>query len=237
MADYIKSNILSQSYVHVEPEWLNSVSDSEKRKAIVEIHNKVSSFSEERIRFFLDDDVHIEIKFEDGSIRAWVTTYGPVLLLIGSTITNYSSFRESIKHLVSDSQRVADIINAEVLFQSKSRSKKEVLRVESRKGVIGSIDRINNKIDAIEGRLKRGDCSPTLINEDLLDLNKLILELFSNIKDDDDAKLIAMALHDGIASLNIKKGRFKIKDSVDQYMYKSLSDEKKLILKNLGLHK
>ncbi|MCV5687386.1 hypothetical protein OFN32_24490, partial [Escherichia coli] len=106
-----------------------------------------------------------------------------------------------------------------------------------RKGVIGSIDRINNKIDAIEGRLKRGDCSPTLINEDLLDLNKLILELFSNIKDDDDAKLIAMALHDGIASLNIKKGRFKIKDSVDQYMYKSLSDEKKLILKNLGSHK
>lgn len=94
MADYIKSNILSQSYVHVEPEWLNSVSDSEKRKAIVEIHNKVSSFSEERIRFFLDDDVHIEIKFEDGSIRAWVTTYGPVLLLIGSTITNYSSFRK-----------------------------------------------------------------------------------------------------------------------------------------------
>ncbi|MCV5639284.1 hypothetical protein OFN49_30845, partial [Escherichia coli] len=91
-----------------------------------------------------------------------------------------SSFRESIKHLVSDSQRVADIINAEVLFQAKSRSKKEVLRVESRKGVIGSIDRINNKIDAIEGRLKRGDCSPTLINEDLLDLNKLILELFSN---------------------------------------------------------
>lgn len=237
MADYIKSNILSQSYVHVEPEWLNSVSDSEKYKLITEIYSKVSSFSEERIRFFLDDDVHIEIKFEDGSIRAWVTTYGPVLLLIGSTITNYSSFRESIKNLVSDSQRVADIVNAEVIFQSKSRSKEEVLRIESRKGVIGSIDRINNKIDAIDGKLKRGDCSPTLINEDLLDLNKVILELFSNIKDKDDSSLIATALHDGVDNLNIKKGRFKIADSVDRYMYKSLSDEKEIILKNLVSHK
>ena len=209
MADYIKSNILSQSYVHVEPEWLNSVSDSEKNKLLTEIYSKVSSFSEERIRFFLDDDVHIEIKFEDGSIRAWVTTYGPVLLLIGTTITNYSSFRESIKYVVSDSQRVADIVNAEVIFQSKSRSKEEVLRIESRKGVIGSIDRINNKIDAIDGKLKRGDCSPTLINEDLLDLNKLILELFSNIKDKDDSSLIATALYDGVDNLNIKKGGLK----------------------------
>lgn len=50
MADYIKSNILSQSYVHVEPEWLNSVSDSEKNKLLTEIYSKVSSFSEERIR-------------------------------------------------------------------------------------------------------------------------------------------------------------------------------------------
>lgn len=237
MADYIKSNILSQSYVHVEPEWLNSVSDSEKNKLLTEIYSKVSSFSEERIRFFLDDDVHIEIKFEDGSIRAWVTTYGPVLLLIGTTITNYSSFRESIKYVVSDSQRVADIVNAEVIFQSKSRSKEEVLRIESRKGVIGSIDRINNKIDAIDGKLKRGDCSPTLINEDLLDLNKLILELFSNIKDKDDSSLIATALYDGVDNLNIKKGRFKIADSVDQYMYKSLPDEKEIILKNLVSHK
>ncbi|MEJ3383272.1 hypothetical protein WDJ93_23860, partial [Escherichia coli] len=94
-----------------------------------------------------------------------------------------------------------------------------------------------NKIDAIDGKLKRGDCSPTLINEDLLDLNKLILELFSNIKDKDDSSLIATALYDGVDNLNIKKGRFKIADSVDQYMYKSLSDEKEIILKNLVSHK
>jgi len=237
MADYIRKNILSQSYIHVEPEWLSNVSQKEKEKTINEILQRITSFSDERIRFFLDDDVDIDIRFEDGSIRAWITTYGPILLLIGSTITNYSSFRESIKHLVADSQRVADMVNTEVIFQSKSRSRDEILRVESRKGVIGSIERINNHIDAIRGKLKRGDCSPTLMNEDLLELNKLILELFSNVKDKDDAKLIASALHDGIDTFNIKKGRFKISDKIDQYMYDSLSNERKIILKNLDSHR
>ncbi|WP_308538766.1 hypothetical protein [uncultured Pantoea sp.] len=237
MADYIRKDILSQSYVHVEPEWLISVSAEEKEKIISEIVRKITYFSDERIRFFLDDKVDIEINFEDGSIRAWITAYGPILLLIGSTITNYSSFRESIKYLVADSQRVANMVNTEIIFQSKSRSRDEILRVESRKGVIGSIERINNKIDALSGKLKRGDCSPTLINEDFLELNGLILELFSNVNDKDDAKLIASALHDGIDNLNIKKGRFKISDQIDLYMLTSLSNEKKLVLKNLDAYR
>ncbi|MDN4127232.1 MULTISPECIES: hypothetical protein [Pantoea] len=237
MADYIRKDILSQSYVHVEPEWLISASQQEKEKTLSEIIRKITSFSDERIRFFLDDKVDIEIKFEDGSIRAWITAYGPILLLIGSTITNYSSFRESIKYLVADSQRVANMVNTEIIFQSKSRSRDEILRVESRKGVIGSIERINNKIDAISGKLKRGDCSPTLINEDFLELNGLILELFSNVNDKNDAKLIASALHDGVDNFNIKKGRFKLSDQIDQYMLTSLTNEKKLILKNLDAYR
>lgn len=236
MADYINSNILSQSYVHVEPEWLNKLSDKDKKKFVAEIERKVTSFSEERIKFFLDDGVVIEISFKEGSIRAWVTTYGPILLLIGSTITNYSSFRESIGDLVSDVRQVATIVNSEVIFQSKS-SKKEILHVESRKGIIGSIKRINDKIDGVSNRLKRGDCSATLINEELLHLHGLILELFSNIKDQKDKKHIATALHDGISQLNVKKGRFKFNTQVDTYMYQSLLDEKAAILKDLSSHK
>ncbi|WP_317178602.1 hypothetical protein [Pectobacterium sp. HCp5_1] len=128
-------------------------------------------------------------------------------------------------------------MNTEIIFQSKSKGKDEILRVESRKGVIGSIDRINNKIDAISGSLKKGDCSPTGINEDLLELNKIILELFSNIKNKDDAKLIALALRDGVSDFNLKKGRFKISDSIDEYMHNSLIDERKVILKNLDSYK
>lgn len=236
MADYINSNILSQSYVHVEPEWLKKLSDKDKTTIIAEIERKVTSFSEERIKFFLDDGVGIEITFKEGSIKAWVTTYGPVLLLLGSTVTNYSSFRESIGHLVSDVRQVATIVNSEVVFQSKS-SKKEILRVESRKGIIGSIKRINDQIDGISGRLKRGDCSTSLINEEFLNLHGLILELFSNIQDQKDKKHIAAALHDGVSQLNVKKGRFKFNTQIDTYIYQSLLDEKSAILKDLSSHK
>lgn len=52
MADYINSNILSQSYVHVEPEWLATVKGKEKQEAIERIKNIIKQHAEERMKFF-----------------------------------------------------------------------------------------------------------------------------------------------------------------------------------------
>ncbi|WP_181826365.1 hypothetical protein [Klebsiella pneumoniae] len=104
MADYINSNILCESYVHVEPEWLKQVSAVIREEKLSLIRNEIEDFADKRIKFFLSDDVLIEIKFTEGSIKAKVTAYGPIILLIGSAILNYSSFRESANKQVISSQ-------------------------------------------------------------------------------------------------------------------------------------
>lgn len=182
MADYINSNILCESYVHVEPRWLKQVSAVIRKEKLSRIRNEIEDFADKRIKFFLSDDILIEIKFTEGSIKAKVTAYGPIILLFGSAILNYSSFRESVKQLASDMYRASSMLSSEMLFQTNSRNKSEILRIEARKGIVGSIERINNKIDSINSQLDSKDLSPMRINSELLDLNDMILTLLSNLK-------------------------------------------------------
>lgn len=233
MADYINSNILCQSYVHVEPAWLTGVSQEEKQKRINLIKEEIKSFSEKRIKFFFYDDVDIDISFEDGSIIAKVTAYGNIALLLGNFVGGYGDFRESVKVMVSDAQRVANVLNLETIFQTESRSKKEIIRVESRKGIIGSLEKINNKIDAINNKLKSNDNSPAVINKDIADLHIFIIDLMSKINSSEDVDSITKALFNGVEDFNLKKGRFKISDDIDQYSYDALKKERQQILDNL----
>ncbi|CNF14413.1 hypothetical protein [Yersinia frederiksenii] len=237
MADYINSNILCESYVHVEPEWLKQVSDGIRKEKLSLIRSEIEDFADKRIKFFLSDDVVIEISFTEGSIRATITAYGPIILLIGSAILNYSSFRESVKQLASDMHRVSSMLSSEMLFQTNSRNKSETLRIEARKGIVGSLERINNKIDSIDSQLEGKELSPTRINGELLDLNDMNLKLLSNLKNAEDKKLVASALIDGVSKLSIRKSRFKLKNKIDESMYASLLNERKSIIKNLAQYK
>ncbi|MDP9767973.1 hypothetical protein FJP64_01970 [Kosakonia cowanii] len=237
MADYINSNILCESYIHVEPDWLKQVSDVIRKEKLSLIKSEIEDFADKRIKFFLSDDVVIEIIFTEGSIKAWITAYGPIILLIGSAILNYSSFRESVKQLASDMHRASTMLSSEMLFQTNSRNKSEILRIEARKGIIGSLERINNKIDFIDSQLDGKDLSPTSINGDLLELNDMILMLLSNLKNAEDKKLVASALSDGVSKLSIRKSRFKLENKLDESMYISLLNERKSIIKNLAQYK
>jgi hypothetical protein len=237
VADYINSNILCESYIHVEPDWLKQVSDVIRKEKLSLIKSEIEDFADKRIKFFLSDDVVIEIIFTEGSIKAWITAYGPIILLIGSAILNYSSFRESVKQLASDMHRASTMLSSEMLFQTNSRNKSEILRIEARKGIIGSLERINNKIDFIDSQLDGKDLSPTSINGDLLELNDMILMLLSNLKNAEDKKLVASALSDGVSKLSIRKSRFKLENKLDESMYISLLNERKSIIKNLAQYK
>ncbi|WFX79022.1 hypothetical protein NFK13_13085 [Escherichia coli] len=237
MADYINSNILCESYVHVEPRWLKQVSAVIRKEKLSRIRNEIEDFADKRIKFFLSDDILIEIKFTEGSIKAKVTAYGPIILLFGSAILNYSSFRESVKQLASDMYRASSMLSSEMLFQTNSRNKSEILRIEARKGIVGSIERINNKIDSINSQLDSKDLSPMRINSELLDLNDMILTLLSNLKNIEDTKLVASALSDGVSKLSIHKSRFKLKNTLDESMYISLLNERESIIKNLAQYK
>ncbi|WP_227635038.1 hypothetical protein, partial [Klebsiella pneumoniae] len=58
-----------------------------------------------------------------------------------------------MKQLASDMYRASSMLSSEMLFQTNSRNKSEILRIEARKGIVGSIERINNKIDSINSQL------------------------------------------------------------------------------------
>lgn len=237
MADYINSNILCESYVHVEPEWLKQVSAVIRKEKLSLIRSEIEEFADKRIKFFLSDDVAIEITFTEGSIRATITAYGPIILLIGTAILNYSSFRESVKQLATDMHRASSMLSSEMLFQTNSRNKSEILRIEARKGIVGSIERINNKIDSIDSQLEGKELSPTRINGEFLDLNDMLLKLLSNLKNEEDKRLVTSALIDGVSKLSIRKSRFKLKNKLDETMYASLLNERKSIIKNLDQYK
>ncbi|HCQ2877644.1 TPA: hypothetical protein OHP11_004882, partial [Escherichia coli] len=144
---------------------------------------------------------------------------------------------ESVKQLASDMYRASSMLSSEMLFQTNSRNKSEILRIEARKGIVGSIERINNKIDSINSQLDSKDLSPMRINSELLDLNDMILTLLSNLKNIEDTKLVASALSDGVSKLSIHKSRFKLKNTLDESMYISLLNERESIIKNLAQYK
>lgn len=133
--------------------------------------------------------------------------------------------------------RASSMLSSEMLFQTNSRNKSEILRIEARKGIVGSIGRINNKIDSINSQLDSKDLSPMRINSELLDLNDMILTLLSNLKNIEDTKLVASALSDGVSKLSIHKSRFKLKNTLDESMYISLLNERESIIKNLAQYK
>ncbi|MGG8077143.1 hypothetical protein PGO01_11445 [Klebsiella aerogenes] len=244
MADYINSNILSQSYVHVEPEWLLTVNGEKKQEAIERIRNIIKTHAEERMRFFLYDDVDIEVTFEDGSIKARITAYGKICVLltalnpVGNFVANYDSYRNGIKTIVSDVARLSDVVNSEVLFQTKSRSKSEIIRVEARKGIVGSLDNINKKINEISYKTRVNKKNSVMsIYDSLLELHKNILDLMDNVNDVNDRNLVRTALIDGVKNLNLGKGAFDLTDPMSRNMHDDLLKERDELVRNLENYK
>lgn len=239
MADYINKNILAQSYVHVEPKWLSKVSTRERLRQVDVIKSQITQYANERMQFFLHDGVVITVDFQEGSIIAKITAYGSIMALLGGVghalefTEKFPAYKEGVKTIVTDVGRLTDSINSEVLFQTKSREKKEIIRTEARKGVFGSLEKINNKISEIERCLEKKDSRPSVVMNHLLDVNKYTMELFDNVQDVDDRALLKSALLDGVKSLRITRIRLILKTAVDRTLFDELLKEKKRIISNI----
>ncbi|MHC5130154.1 hypothetical protein ACYSTU_03325 [Pseudomonas glycinis] len=240
MADYINKNILAQSYVHVEPKWLSQVSNKERLRQVDVIKSQITQYANERMQFFLHDGVVITVDFQEGSIIAKITAYGSIMALLGGGVGHaldftekFPAYKEGVKTIVTDVGRLADSINSEVLFQTKSREKKEIIRTEARKGVFGSLEKINNKIGEIERCLEKRDSKPSVVMNHLLDVNKYTMELFDNVQDVDDRALLKSALLDGVKSLKITRARLILKTAVDKALFDELLKEKRRVVSNI----
>ncbi|PMH44494.1 hypothetical protein BCU68_03045 [Vibrio sp. 10N.286.49.B3] len=182
MADYINKNILSQAYIHVEP---TGIETEEQLEAFKE---NLRAFALSRTEFFLSDGLDVNIEFEEGSIRARVTVIGTLMLLLQG-ISSYKDFREGLQLLHSDAKWLSDAIISESLYQTKAKHH-DVIRVEARTGIIGSVHKILNQL----GRIKSGANGAMLasdIVEKIDDAQDELSKLMDNICDLNDRNLVA----------------------------------------------
>jgi hypothetical protein len=185
VADYINKNILSQAYIHIEPEKLKSEEDLEIFK------ERIKEFARTRTSFFLSPDVHVEVEFEPGSLKTKVTVMGTILILIQG-ISNYKNFRDGIQLIYSDTKRLSEYIISESLFKTGTRHH-NIIHLEARAGVIGSIQKVINQLE----RIKRG-AEGTMLATDIIDKIKdaksEINKLLNNISDKGDRNFVNTGL-------------------------------------------
>jgi hypothetical protein len=185
VADYIKKNILSQAYVHVEPTAFETEEDLESFKT------NLTQFTKSRVEFFLSPELPVEIEFEDGSLIARVTVMGTIGLLL-TGISNYKNFREGIQLIYSDSKRLTEYIISETTFQSGARQQ-NVIRLEARVGIIGSIQKVINQLESIK-RGANGSMMASDVSKKIDEASKELRKLFQNINDENDKELVRAGL-------------------------------------------
>ncbi|MGL5814512.1 MAG: hypothetical protein ACRCYW_14435 [Aeromonas sp.] len=182
MADYINKNILSQAYIHVEPAGIETEEQLEAFK------ERIRAFALSRTEFFLSEGLDVNIEFEEGSIKTRVTVIGTLMFLLQG-ISSYKDFREGLQLLYSDSKWLSDAIISESLYQTKAKHH-DVIRVEARTGIIGSIHKVLNQLERIKSGAN-GTMLASEIVEKIDDVQDELLKLMDNICDLNDRSLVA----------------------------------------------
>ncbi|AEX51409.1 hypothetical protein GRAQ_00565 [Rahnella aquatilis CIP 78.65 = ATCC 33071] len=241
MANYISGNIISQSYIHVNPKWLSGASPAEKKEKIARIEAQITSFAESRIPFFIGNNVHIEVEFSEGSIIAKITAYGKILPILGGLVVAYPQFSEGVRTAVKDAHDLGSYINSELLFQTEARYKSERKSVEARLGVFGTIDRVNGKINELRSISSRKNNSLSATYKQLLQLHDDILvsldKISSKAIDDSDADTAREMWLDGVLGLKLSRTYFRFNNVGDPATYKLLIAERESIIADLKKRK
>lgn len=182
MADYINKNILSQAYIHVEPAGI------ETKEQLDLFKSSLTTFTLSRTKFFLSEGLDVNVEFEEGSIKVRVTVIGTLMLLLQG-ISSYKDFREGLQLLYSDAKWLSDAIISESLFQTKAKHH-DIIRVEARTGIIGSVYKILNQLEKIKCG-SDGTMQASELVHKIDDVQEELLKLLSNINDFDDKNLVA----------------------------------------------
>lgn len=184
MADYIRNSILCQAYVHVD-------ADDDFEESILKIDAFALPLVRERVSFFLYEDAEVKFDPDEGSVKSRITILGTLFLAMQG-IAQYKDFREGVILLSEDVERVAQVAVTETLFALRARNK-EIVRIEVRPGVVGSLRRIISEIDRISS--DNGKIPTRLQTARLEALKDNVEKLIDNLQDADDVKLVADELY------------------------------------------
>jgi hypothetical protein len=226
MADYINSNILAQAYVHVDPK--NTNIDVEQ------FRREITEYAKKRIAFFISEDVDITVELFEGSIISKITIYGTLISsLMGnaaSFVKEYPDFQEGVKVMYNDVTMACDAIICESLFLTGSK-RKEIIRLEARKGIIGSVDRIITQINSIKNTTRVKEPSARIAANSILSLSEEISKLLDNIKDDEDREYIKKQLLPLVNALTLPRSKVKVEMII---FYDEFVKEKSIIVGKLS---
>ena len=179
VANYIDKNILCQAYIHIKSEHLTD-------EELLKLEQYLDEFVTSRADFFLYPDPDIDIAIKDGSIKLYVTILGTLSALF-TGVANYPDFREGAIQIYDDAKRLSDYMTTESLFQAKARHN-DVIRVEARTGIIGSVKKVINDLDAVKSQngSVMADTLATKLSKSKEDIGKLL----SNLNTEEDRKLV-----------------------------------------------
>lgn len=184
MADYIRTNILCQAYVHAEV-------DENFASAVAAIRENALPLIATRAKFFLYEDAELAFDSEPGSVKSRITVFGTILVALQG-VCNYKDFREGISLLYDDVRRVAEVASTETLFALRARGQ-EIKRIEIRTGIVGQLHRVLRSIDAAEAdSLDKGVKGKA---EDLEKIRAEVLAIIDSIKSAEDVELVADELY------------------------------------------
>ena len=183
MANYINKNILCQAYIHVEP-------DEITEELLENLQNHLESFVKTRAEFFLYPNPEINIELKEGSIKVYATILGTVTTLFAG-IANYPDFREGAILLYEDTKRLSDYITTESIFTTKARHN-QVIRIEARTGVVGSLRKIVGELDALKSM--NGKEYANTHSDKIIDIKDQTLKLIDNLNSIDDVSLVKEGL-------------------------------------------
>jgi hypothetical protein len=182
MAHYIDRNILCQAYVHIKPVELD--------KDEYEIFkSQIDHFIDTRGRFFLYTDIESNVELKEGSLKVYATLAGALYLGIGQ----YGDFRGGLEFLATDVKRLSESIVNECIFLSKSRHK-NIIHVEARVGVVGSLKKIVDDLDFIEKEMSQLEENQLI--KKLRRTKEEVARLLDNLKDPNDTPYVKHNLLD-----------------------------------------
>ena len=188
VADYIDKNILCQAYVHVDlPEGM-----SPERLEELRVH--LEDYATQRAKFFVYQDVVVDVVFRDGSLKAYITIAGAIYLAIGQ----YGSFRSGADCLYTDVKRLGDSIVAESLFVTRSKYN-QIRWTEARVGVIGSLKQLNDDLTLLQNSL--GQISVDETARRIKRIREDAERLIENVRDPKDQEALEDEMNRFVGSL------------------------------------
>lgn len=183
MADYIRGNILAQSYAH-----LYEVEFSDR--AIGNIRRLLSEKALEIARDSFKVEVEISVETIPGSLKTKITA---TVKSIGTAIIIYGGMRNGIDYLVSDGKAFAHRVNEVVVKESRQYGNPHIT-LEARTGVPGVLKGIVSELDYLAWHTR--GLSRRERSERIKRVEGRTLRLLENIESDENHGIIIRELQE-----------------------------------------